>query len=45
MRASLGLMMMRDFRQLTRTTMVVKLHPGQTKRLSAYLEDQVELEM
>ena len=24
-----------------RTTMVVRLHPGQTNRLSAYVEDQV----
>ena len=32
-------MTMTGFRQMTRTTMVVKLHPGQTKRLSAYLED------
>ena len=28
------------FRQLTRTTMIVKLHPGQARRLSAYMEDQ-----
>merc|ERR1711933_160035 len=25
---------------MTRTTMIVKLHPGQAKRLSAYLEGQ-----